>query len=284
MKKHLSTILLFLVFFAGLSLLIYPSFSDWWNRNKATNVIANYDAVISKTDDSAINHMWAEADAYNRDVANNFTFLPEGEILERYYATMDASGTGIIGYVEIPLQKISLPIYHGTDNTILQVAIGHLEWSSLPTGQPGTHVVISGHRGLPSARLFTDIDQMVEGDLFRLEVLNKEFTYQVDNISIVLPEEMEFLKIEPEQSYCTLVTCTPYGVNSHRLLIRGHLIDNLPGTIRVTADAIQIRPVQVAPFIAAPMLLVLLILLFTSHTDVEDFDDDSDNRGGIFRA
>lgn len=262
MKKHLSTILLFLILLAGLSLLIYPTFSNWWNQSRATSVIANYNAVITEADSSYLDAIWEAADAYNQAVAANNRFSIPEELREQYLSTMDASGIGIIGYVEIPMQNISLPIYHGTEETVLQIGIGHLEWSSLPTGKPGTHVVISGHRGLPSARLFTDIDQMTVGDLFRLEILDQEFTYEVDKISIVLPQEMDDLRIVPGEEYCTLVTCTPYGVNTHRLLVRGHRVEVENKTVlRVPADAVQIRPIAVAPFVAAPILLILLMLL-----------------------
>lgn len=262
MKKHLSTVFLFLIFIVGAAIMIYPSFSNWWNSNKASHVIADYNAVIIKTDTSRLDALWAEAEAYN----NTLTGMPgpPEEMEELYNNALNATGTGIIGYVEIPTLRVSLPIYHGTSEPVLQVGIGHIDWSSLPTGQPGTHVVISGHRGLPSARLFTDIDQLVPGDIFTLEVLNKEFTYEVDEILIVLPQELDSLKTVPGEEYCTLVTCTPYGVNSHRLLVRGHRIDvGNSSNIRVTADALQIRPVMVAPFVAAPILLILLILLFT---------------------
>lgn len=270
MKKHLSTIFLALIFIIGAGIMLYPSFSNWWNNTKASHVIADYNTVITQKDTSEIDSIWAEAEAYNNEIAVG-TQLSE-EMLERYQNVLNATGSGIMGYVEIPSLRLSLPIYHGTSEAVLQVGIGHIDWSSLPTGQTSTHVVISGHRGLPSARLFTDIDQLVVGDIFSLEILNKEFTYEVDDISIVLPYELSSLGITPVEEYCTLVTCTPYGINSHRLLVRGHRVDTKnPLNVRVTADALQIRPVIVAPFVAAPMLLLLLILLFV---DTGKRDDD----------
>lgn len=258
-----------LILLAGLSLLLYPTFSNWWNNNMATHVIADYNQVITHADTSVINSMWEQARAFNAALSGDPRLTDEE--MERYNACLNATGTGIIGYVEIPSIRVSLPIYHGTSDTVLQVGIGHVEWSSLPTGDPGSHVVISGHRGLPSARLFTDIDQLAVGDVFSLEVLNREFTYEVDDILIVLPYELSSLQIDPDGDYCTLVTCTPYGVNSHRLLVRGHRIDT--ANVRVTADALQIRPVVVAPFVATPILLVLLILLFVDTGRKQDEEE-----------
>lgn len=287
MKKHLSTIILIIVFLVGLSLLLYPTFSDWWNSMHQTRAIADYSRSVASIDNSKYEEMLEEARQYNRKLMRRpFDLLLSEEEKAEYDSVLDVTNTGIMSYIDIPSIRVELPIYHGTEEGVLQIAIGHLEGTSLPTGGPGTHCVISGHRGLPSARLFTDIDRLVVGDEFMLRTMDEVLTYEVDQISIVLPYELSNLQIEPGKDYCTLVTCTPYGINSHRLLVRGHRVDTVNGPInvRVTADAIQIRPIQVAPFVAAPMLLVLLILLFTSHTDVEDFDDDSDNRGGVFRA
>lgn len=263
MKKNFSTIILLVILLAGLSLLLYPTVSNKWNLNHTTRAISTYNSVVEKVDVREINALWDAAVEYNRE-------LSEGKIdplytdkdIELYKSLLDASGLGIMGYIEIPSLNLSLPVYHGTDEAVLMVGVGHIEWSSLPTGGESTHCVLSGHRGLASARLFTDLDRLVEGDLFMLNVLNKELTYEIDQILIVLPEELEAVKIQKGEDLCTLVTCTPYGVNSHRLLIRGHRVANLAGEIRVNADAVQIRPVVVAPFVAVPMLLALLIVLF----------------------
>lgn len=183
-----------------------------------------------------------------------------------YEALLNVADNGVIGYIEIPTIDCALPIYHGTEDVVLQIAIGHLEWSSLPVGGENTHTVLSGHRGLPNAELFTDLDKLVEGDIFMLSVLDEVLTYEVDQILIVEPDELDALKIEEGQDYCTLMTCTPYGINSHRLLVRGHRIDNIDdASLRVTADARQIEPVIVAPLIAVPMLLILLIWLLVRY-------------------
>ncbi len=177
--------------------------------------------------------------------------------MDEYNSLLNVGGNGIMGYIEIPEQKIILPIYHGTSEAVLQIAVGHLDWSSLPVGGTGTHCVMSGHRGLPSAKLFTHLDELVEGDTFVVRVLDEVFTYEVDQILIVEPEDVSALTIEPGNDLCTLVTCTPYGINSHRLLVRGHRIENevASALVRVTSDAVQIEPVLVAPVLAMPILV-----------------------------
>lgn len=264
MKKHLSTISLILILLLGLSLLLYPSFSDYWNSFHQSQAIASYVEQVTVMEDDNSQAMLEAADEYNRHLAqkDNPWAITEEE-RAWYNDTLNISGTGIFGYIEIPSIACSLPIYHGTSEGILQSAIGHIEGSSLPVGGPGTHSVLSGHRGLPSAKLFTDLDKLALGDLFMLQILNMTLTYQVDQILIVLPHEVDSLQIEADKDQCTLVTCTPYGINSHRLLVRGHRIENLEvaKTVRVTADAIQIEPVLVAPFAAAPILLFLLLAM-----------------------
>ena len=263
MKKNFSNIILLVILLAGLSLLLYPTISNKWNLNHTTRAIYSYDSVVGKTDTSEIDAMWDAAVAYNQELSSGkIDPLYNEADIQRYHELLDASGLGIMGYIEIPRVNITLPVYHGTEETVLMVGVGHIDWSSLPTGGESTHCVVSGHRGLTSARLFTDIDQLIVGDLFMLNVLDRVLTYEVDQILIVLPEELDAVKIQPGEDLCTLVTCTPYGVNSHRLLIRGHRVENeIVHNIRVTADALQIRPVMVAPFVAAPILLVLLIMM-----------------------
>ena len=261
-----TTILLIVILIIGLSLLLYPTFSNWWNALHQTRVIASYTEQVSDIDNEQYAALWQDAWDYNRMIAQRgrlHTLTEEEQLL--YQSLLDVSGTGIMGYVEIPSINVLLPIYHGTDEAVLQVAVGHLEWTSLPVGGEGSHCVISSHRGLPSARLFTDLDQLVEGDIFTLRVLDEVLTYQIDQIRIVEPHQTEDLQIVENMDYCALVTCTPYGVNSHRMLVRGHRIDTIiteeAHIVRVTADAVQIEPFLVAPIVAAPMLLVLLIAL-----------------------
>lgn len=184
-----------------------------------------------------------------------------------YNSLLDITGTGMMGYVEIPKINVELPIYHGTRDSILQVAVGHIAGTSLPVGGIGSHCSVSGHRGLPSARLFTDIDSLRNGDIFTVTVLDRMITYEVDQVRIVNPTDLGDLAIDPEMDYMTLVTCTPYGINSHRLLVRGHRINNLSGNVRVMADAIQIKPYLVAVFLAIPILIIMLVwvMFSTSH-------------------
>ena len=264
MRKHLSTILLVFILLIGLSLLLYPSVSDYWNSFHQTRAIATYAENVANLDNNQYDQLWEDARAYNQALPfrSNPYYLSE-EQKAQYESLLDVSGLGIMGYIEIPEIDVSLPIYHGTEESVLQIAVGHLDWSSLPVGGESTHCVLSGHRGLPSARLFTNLDKLREGDTFLLRILDEVLTYEVDQILIVEPQETGALKIEEGKDYCTLVTCTPYGINTHRLLVRGHRIDNIEEakTVRVTADAIQIEPLLVAPIVAIPMLLILLILL-----------------------
>lgn len=262
MKKHLSTIILILVFLTGLSLLLYPTVSDYWNSFHQSRAIATYASEVAELDSDIYDEMWAVAQDYNRRLAQRKDPLTQSaEDLTEYESLLDIAGSGVMGYIEIPELKVSLPIYHGVDEGVLQIAVGHIPGTSLPTGGNGTHSVLSGHRGLPSAKLFTNLDQLREGDVFLLRVLDETLTYEVDQILIVEPQEVAALTIDPDQDYCTLVTCTPYGINTHRLLVRGHRIENQADAdaIRVTADAMQIEPVIVAPVVAAPMLLCLML-------------------------
>ena len=256
--------ILLVVLLIGLSLLLYPTVSDYVNSLNQSRAITSYVDEVAKMDENKYQMTWDQAIEYNRNLLtrkNNFILTPELE--EQYYELLDVAGTGIMGYVEIPSINCTLPIYHGVDETVLQIAVGHIEWTSLPIGGESTHAVLSGHRGLPSAKLFTNLDQLREGDLFMLRVLDELLTYEVDQILIVEPQDVDALTIEKGKDLCTLVTCTPYGINSHRMLVRGHRIDNIEEarTVRVTADAIQIDPVIVAPFVASPILLALLILV-----------------------
>lgn len=262
MRKHASTIILILILVVGLSLMLYPSFSNWWNEAHQSRAIAAYSQEVSKLDENRYDELWQQAWEYNRSlVGRENAYLLDDSQKAEYERLLDVSGMGIMGYIEIPSLKVSLPIYHGTEESVLQVAVGHLEWTSLPVGGESTHCVLSGHRGLPSAKLFTDLDRLVVGDRFRLGVLDQVLTYEVDQILIVEPQDTEALLIEEGKDLCTLVTCTPYGINTHRLLVRGHRVETEKDAknVRVTSDAIQIEPYLVAPVVAAPILLVLLL-------------------------
>ena len=266
---NFTTFLLVILLLVGLSLLLYPSVSDYWNSFHSSVAITQYAEQVAGLDEHQYDALWDAAADYNASLLERSnTYLLGDDQKQQYSQLLNVSGTGVMGYIEIPSIQCSLPIYHGTDESVLQVAVGHLEWSSLPVGGESTHCVLSGHRGLPSAKLFTNLDKLVIGDVFLLRVLDEVLTYEVDQILIVEPQETAALKIVEGQDYCTLVTCTPYGINTHRLLVRGHRIDNIPEarTIHVTADAVQIEPMIVAPIAAIPMLLILFIgLMIPKH-------------------
>lgn len=260
---HTTTILVAMLL-VGLLLLLYPGVSNYWNSLHSTQAIATYAENVANLNAELYDRLWQDATNYNKSLAarpGNY-FLTEAQ-QQQYNDLLNISGIGIMGYIEIPSIEVSLPIYHGIEESVLQVAVGHIEWSSLPVGGAGTHCVMSGHRGLPSAKLFTNLDKLVEGDIFMLRVLDEVLTYEVDQILIVEPKEVDSLQIIDGQDLCTLVTCTPYGINSHRLLVRGHRIENIDdgSSVRVVADAIQIEPLLVAPLLATPVLLVLLVIL-----------------------
>ena len=266
MKKHFSTILLCVFLLAGVGLLLYPTVSNWWNSRTQSKAIADYDHMVEAMDEETYNRILNAAKEYNiklkQENTRIHTLTKEEE--KEYNSILDLSGNGIMGTVTIPVINVELPIYHGTTDSVLAVAIGHIPGSSMPIGGSGTHSVLSGHRGLPSARLFTDIDKLAPGDTFELRVLNELATYEVDQIRVVLPYEISELEIKLGEDQCTLVTCTPYGINTHRLLVRGHRIANDDTRVHITADAVQIEPMIIAPIVAAPIIIFLLILVFVN--------------------
>ena len=282
MKKknnNWTTVFLVLLLLAGVSLLLYPSLSDYWNSMHQTRAIASYAETVSQLDTAQYDEMWKAAQDYNRSLAQRETaFALTDEQKAAYESLLDVSGRGVMGYIEIPEIDCSLPIYHGTEESVLQVAVGHLEWSNLPVGGEGTHCVLSGHRGLPSAKLFTNLDKLAVGDTFLLRVLDEVLTYEIDQILIVEPEQVDALGIVPGEDYCTLVTCTPYGINTHRLLVRGHRVENTPEAARmhVTADATQFDPLLVAPVLAIPVLLLLLMILLVPKRRRKSREDKND--------
>lgn len=267
MKKHGTTLLLFLILLIGVALLLYPSVSDWWNSQHQSRAIATYSENVADLQSDKKQEMFKSAQEYNKRVKNDPLSFDDGDVSEEYNSVLDITGTGIMGYIEIPTIDVSLPVYHGVGDSVLQVAVGHLEWSSLPVGGESTHCVLSGHRGLPSAKLFTNLDKLIEGDVFMLNTLGETLTYQVDQILIVEPQEVSSLVIIEGRDLCTLVTCTPYGVNSHRLLVRGHRIANPEGApvITVVSEAGQIDSLIVAPIVATPMLIGLMLYVMIKY-------------------
>lgn len=266
MKKNKSTIILILVFFVGLSVMLYPTLSDYVNQLHQSRVVATYAEDVDNLTDADYSAYFEAADAFNAQIAADPDALFHADRFTSYNATLDVTGTGIMGYITIEKIGVELPIYHGTSDGVLQIAAGHLEGTSLPVGGGSTHAVISAHRGLPSAKLFTNLDQLEVGDTFTITVLDRVLTYEVDRISIVLPTETDLLQPVEGQDYVTLMTCTPYGINTHRLLVRGHRVNTRESQkhVRVTADATRIDPIITAPVIALPMLAVLLIWLLVT--------------------
>jgi len=263
MKKNRSNIILILIFLVGLSVMLYPTVSDYINQKNQSRAVASYSEEVENLSDVDYQAYFDAADDYNRRLAETPDAFYRPEQVSGYTDTLDVSGTGIMGYITISKIGVELPVYHGTSDGVLQVAAGHLEGSSLPVGGAGTHAVISAHRGLPSAKLFTNLDELEAGDTFTITVLDRVLTYEVDQISIVLPTETDLLQPVEGKDYVTLMTCTPYGINTHRLLVRGKRIENAENQkhIRVTADALRIEPIIVAPALAVPMLLVMLVVM-----------------------
>ena len=259
-KKKIGTIILIVICFVGLCALLYPSVANYWNNNISTAAIMRYATAMHEIREEDYKEVWDQALQYNADMlalGSNFN-LP-GEMVDRYYECLDVTGVDIMGYIDIPKIGVSLPIYHGTSDEVLQTAVGHLAWSSLPTGGIGTHCCLSGHRGLANARLFTDLDMLREGDQFTLTILNEVLTYEVDRIRIVLPNEMSYLALDKDKDLCTLITCTPYGINTHRLLVRGHRVETVGPEARVISEAVLIDQLLVAVFLSIPILFLLLM-------------------------
>lgn len=259
-KLKLITKILIIAFIIGLSLLLYPSFSNYWNLKHATRALNSYSDSIADIDEKSYEAIWQSAMDYNLQLPKrqSGTALP-ADVKVRYYSELELDDGGLMGFVDIPSIGVSLPIYHGTSESVLQVGIGHLEWSSLPTGGESTHCVLSGHRGLPSAKLFTDLNKLREGDVFTLKVLNETLTYEVDQIRTVLPNDLGELAISEGRDYCTLVTCTPYGINTHRLLVRAHRIENAQKGAVVISEAVQVDQLIVAFYLAVPLIFILFM-------------------------
>ena len=268
MKKKrnvISTAILVVLLLVGLSVMLYPTVSDWWNSRVQTRAIATYNQSVEQMDTGDKERLLMEAHSYNATLSHLTAPFTNWEDAGNYDKILDISGTGIMGYISIPKIQVELPIYHGTSAEVLNVAVGHLQGSSFPVGGENTHAVISAHRGLPSAKLFSDLDQLVEGDTFTVTILDEMLTYEVEKIFIVKPDELDKLAIIPGGDYVTLMTCTPYGVNSHRLLVRAHRVDTVyPHNVKVAADAVQLDSMSVVPFIAAPLFVGLLVFWIVS--------------------
>lgn len=265
LKKHLTTLILMVVLAVGLGLLLYPSVSDYWNYLHQSRAIFTYAENVADMDAQEYERILDTARRYNQKISESgIKWKLTDEEKEEYGEQLNIAGTGNMGYLDIPKINVKLPVYHGTAVKTLETSVGHMEGTSLPVGGEGSHCVLSAHRGLPSAKLFSDLDKLAEGDLFSLTILNETLTYEVDQIRVVEPTDLSALRISDGKDYCTLVTCTPYGINTHRLLVRGRRVENPDGEANVMADAMQIDPIYIAPFVAVPVLVFLLILMLLS--------------------
>jgi sortase A len=270
MKKN-KTLIMVLLFFMGLLILLYPSISDFYNEKRQSKVIVDYESLLKKLENEDYKELFKEADEYNQKLASSkYPFIYYKKI-DNYNKILNVNSDGMIGYISIDKIKVELPIYHGTSEQVLSVAAGHLEGSSLPVGGTGTHAVLSAHRGLPTSKLFTDLDKLEIGDTFTVTVLDRLMTYQIDQIEIVEPADIEKLKINPNQDYLTLMTCTPYGINSHRMLVRGKRIENLKAKTYVTTEAFRISTLVVTPMVAIPIVLIILIIIIIKPVE-DNFD------------
>ena len=267
MKPNKIGILLVLMLFVGVCGLLYPSVSQYWNSKTQTRLLENYREILDSLKPEDYSSFFEEAETYNASLRSLSSPLTDYRQLKGYDSILNVSGNGILGYVSIPKLGVEIPIYHGISAEVLNIACGHLEGTSLPIGGESTHSVLSAHRGLPHARLFTDLDKMEVGDTFQITVLNKTVTYQVDQIKVVRPSEIEDIKIIEGEDLCTLLTCTPYGINSHRLLVRGSRIENAAPVLYVTSNAFKIDSLVATPIVAAPILLILFIALMIKYRD-----------------
>ena len=269
MRKHKTVIFLTLGFLVGVCILLYPAFSNYWNSKTQSRAIVDYESVLEHLEPEDYSAIFQVAYDYN-DALREVEFpLRDFEQIPGYSDALKIEGTSIIGYVKIDKIGVELPVYHGTSDTVLNRGVGHLEGSSLPVGGESTHCVMSAHRGLPSAKLFTDLDRLEPGDTFQITVLDQVLTYQVDQVKVITPREIDDLQIVEGKDYCTLFTCTPYGINTHRLLVRGIRIETITEkpVIYVSNEAFRIEPLLVTPAVAAPMLLVLLIHLLVKYRE-----------------
>ena len=281
MRNRKIIFILTLGFLVGISLLLYPAVSDYWNSKTQSRVIENYESVLEKIEPEDYSHIFEAAYDYNARLFRSFEPLLYPELVPGYWETLNVTDNNMIGYLKINRIGVELPIYHGTSAEVLNKGVGHLEGSSLPVGGENTHSVMSAHRGLPSAKLFTDLNHVEIGDTFQIIVLDQILTYQVDRIQIIEPDEVEDLKIVEGKDYCTLFTCTPYGINTHRLLVRGIRIETITEkpVIYVANEAFRIEPLLVTPAVAAPMVLVFLIHLMVKYREPPKKKEGESNNG-----
>ena len=276
MQSKKNTIILLIIFFIGLSVLLYPAISSYWNSKTQSEAIIDYEAMLSNYDQEDYSAFFNKADLYNKKLASLAVPLHDYTNLEEeYWKVLDISGTGMMGYITVPKINQEIPVYHGTSDTVLNVAAGHFQGTSLPVGGNNTHAVVSAHRGLPTATLFTYLDRMEKGDIFYFTILDRTITYEVDQIRIVEPQDVSLIHIEEGKAYCTLLTCTPYGINTERLLVRGRQIDSTQkSNIYISNEAYRIDPLVVMPIVALPIISVLLVYVMFAPVKKESLEED----------
>lgn len=279
MKRDKFNVILVAIFIVGLSVMLYPIVSNYWNSLTQSKAVATYNDKVASMSKEDYDIMFKAAETYNQQLGQIKDPLNNYNHVTGYDDCLDVSGTGIMGYITIDKIRVELPIYHGTGAGVLQVAAGHLQGTDLPVGGKGTHCVLSAHRGLPSANLFTNLDEMERGDTFRITVLNRNLTYKVDQILIVEPYEVEELQVDPNEDYCTLMTCTPYGINTQRLLVRGVRTINTDWGEYVAADAVQVDTILVAVAIAIIIMFFILIAMLIWQTLIWKKEEQSKDRG-----
>ncbi len=274
MKSKKATIILLVSFFIGLSVLLYPTISSFWNSKTQSEAILDYEKMLASYEPEDFTALFEAADKYNESLSKlDFPMIDYPEIESEYWKTLDITGTGMMGYINIPKINQELPVYHGTSDDVLSIAVGHFQGSSLPVGGDGNHCVVSAHRGLPTATLFTYLDRMEVGDTFYFTILDRTFTYEVDQIRIVEPDDTSFIQKQEGKDYCTLLTCTPYGINTQRLLVRGHQVDtSQKRTLYVVNEAYRIDTLLVTPFVALPIIFILLVYVMFKPIKKDRFE------------
>lgn len=264
-----------ILFLVGLGILFYPTLSNYYNEKNQVKSIYNYETILNSESKIDFDEILGNASEYNERLKKLSEPLLNYKKAGKYNDYLNVNGDGMIGYITIDKIKVELPIYHGTSNDVLNSSVGHLEGTSLPVGGLGTHSVLSAHRGLPSSKLFTDLDKLEVGDTFKITVLNKVLVYKVDKISIVKPTDVSNLKIDKNNDYVTLLTCTPYGINTHRLLVRGVRVDDEEKKTYVTTEAFKINKLLVIPASSVPIIMFLVIILMVKpvkkKNDYEEF-------------
>lgn len=275
MKNRKVTIILLITFFIGLSVLLYPSISSYWNSKTQSQAIVDYESMLANYKPEDYSAIFEEAEAYNKKLLELKKPLIDHVTLTEYPDILNVNGSGMMGYITIPKIAQELPVYHGTSDGVLSIAVGHLEGTSLPIGGESTHSVVSAHRGLPTAVLFTHLDRMEVGDIFYFTILDRTITYEVDEIRIVEPDDTSLIGIVEGKDYCTLLTCTPYGINTQRLLVRSHQVDATQTRhIYIANEAYRIEPLIVMPIVALPVIFILLIYVMVAPVKKETLGED----------